>query len=573
MIEASSPLAAMQPPAFIGHCGFRGDAPTSFGSFAGPRPYATSNFNFRDLSMKRSMQKPQSDYFSLKPVRGSSPTASLAADLSQNFHIDQRRTSPQVPTPRRALFPNSMFATQDGQRHLTTPPIPSSSPGVHDSMDIDLSPLPHKAPFSTVVEVQLHSPTPESTPSESPLLPVPSPPASDSPTDTMHLNVPQERRKPGPLRPSLCRAKGFSTGDVPQRPSLESQLPPFKFGNHPNKPTTSSSLSLSEIFADSPPPEKHHPRFGAAAFALPRSRQGLCASGHSSRNGSPIGGHTRKGSNPLVRPRKQFRRSLSMFEHPEDVMKQEKGRLSPPPPLLPSIMDVEAPHVPQLPHFTPSEIGALPRITKETMVEVLDGRYNHMYEKRVIIDCRFEYEYSGGHIDGAINFNDKEQLSSQLFDVEPTSKALLIFHCEYSAHRAPLMAKFIRNKDRATNADRYPALTYPEVYILDGGYSTFFKDYRSRCYPQNYVEMHAKEHVLDCERGLGKVKQRSKLIRAQTFAFGQHSPSIDSSPTAMGRSRLDGDMDLDMGVEYTPVAGPRPGVDVLRGRNHRMLSY
>ncbi|EXJ93089.1 M-phase inducer tyrosine phosphatase [Capronia epimyces CBS 606.96] len=570
MIEASSPLAAMQPPTFVGHCGFRADAPTSYASFAAAKSFGTNSFNFRDLSMKRSIQKSQSDYFSLQPVRGSSPTASLAADLSQNFHIDQ---SPQLPTPRRALFPSSMFAAHDGQRNLTTPPIPSSSPGTLDSMDVDLSPLPHKTPFCTAVEIQLQSPTPEPTPSDPSLLSMPSPPSTDSPMDALLLNLSQERRKPGPLRPSLCRAKGFSTGNVPQRPAPESQLPSFKFGHYPNKPATSSSLSLSEIFADSPPPEKQPPRLGAAAFAPPRSRQGLCGVGHSSRNGSPIGGHMRKSSNPLVRPRKQFRRSLSMFEHPEDVMKQEKERLSPPPPLLPSIMDIEAPHTPQLPHFTPSEVGALPRITKETMVDVLDGRFNHLYEKRVIIDCRFEYEYNGGHIDGAINFNDKEQLSSQLFDVEPTSKALLIFHCEYSAHRAPLMAKYIRNKDRAVNADRYPALTYPEVYILDGGYSTFFKDYRARCYPQNYVEMDAKEHVLDCERGLGKVKQRSKLVRAQTFAFGQHSPSIDSSPTAMGRAHPDSDMDLDMGLEYTPVAGPRPGLDALRGRNHRMLSY
>ena len=281
----------------------------------------------------------------------------------------------------------------------------------------------------------------------------------------------------------------------------------------------------------------------------------------------------RKSSNPLVRPRKQFRRSLSMFEHPQDVMKQEKERLSPPP-LLPSIMDVEVPQLPQLPHFTSEgEAGSLPRITKETMISILDGNFNNLYEKRVIIDCRFEYEYNGGHIDGAVNFNDKDKLSSQLFDVEPTSKALLIFHCEYSAHRAPLMAKYIRNKDRAVNADRYPALTYPEVYILDGGYSHFFKDYRIRCFPPNYVEMEAKEHAFDCERGLGKVKQRSKLIRAQTFAFGQHSPSIDSSPTAMSRSRLDSDMDLDVGLEYTPVSGLRSGVDALRGRNQRMLSY
>jgi hypothetical protein len=37
------------------------------------------------------MKKPTSnpDYF-MQPVRGSSPAASLAADLSQNFHIDMR---------------------------------------------------------------------------------------------------------------------------------------------------------------------------------------------------------------------------------------------------------------------------------------------------------------------------------------------------------------------------------------------------------------------------------------------------------------------------------------------------
>ncbi|KAK4948677.1 m-phase inducer phosphatase [Elasticomyces elasticus] len=560
MIEASSPLAAMQHPAFMGHCGFRPDGPTSYASFA-----VGNNFNFKDLSMK----KPRTDYFSLKPVRGSSPTASLAADLSQNFHIDQ---SPQLPTPRRALFPNNMFASQqNGHVTLTTPPIPSSSPGTQESMDIDVSPLPHKAPFCAV-EIQLQSPTPESTPLESPALSVPSPQPTIPQFETMQLNVPSERRRSGPLRPSLVRTKGYSTGTLPQRPAPESQAPQFKFMDYCcNKPANSSSLALSEIFAESPVQEKPAPVLAASpAFVAPRPRFGLCTG--NSRNGSPMAGHARKGSNPGPRPRKQFRRSLSMFEHPEDVMKREKERMSPPPPLLPSIMDVEAPHVPQLPHFTQSEVGALPRITKETMIEVLDGKYNSCYEKLVVIDCRFEYEFNGGHIDGAVNFNDKEQLSSQLFDIEPTAKALLIFHCEYSAHRAPLMAKFIRNRDRTVNAERYPALTYPEVYILDGGYSTFFKDYRSRCFPQNYVEMDAKEHVLDCERGLGKVKQRSKLVRAQTFAFGQHSP-VDSSPTAMGRSLLDGDMDIDMGLEYTPVAGPRPGLNTLRGANIRNLSY
>lgn len=87
-MEASSPLAAMQPSsAFLGgHCGFRADASTAYPNYATIKGFGPNCFNFKDLSMKKS----RSDYFTMQPVRGSSPTASLAADLSQNFHIDQR---------------------------------------------------------------------------------------------------------------------------------------------------------------------------------------------------------------------------------------------------------------------------------------------------------------------------------------------------------------------------------------------------------------------------------------------------------------------------------------------------
>lgn len=86
IMEFSSPLAAMQPPPRPWGCGR--DIPNSRPRHAPSKSYGGGNFNFRDLSMKKS----NPDYFTLKtaPVRGSSPTASLAADLSQNFHIDQR---------------------------------------------------------------------------------------------------------------------------------------------------------------------------------------------------------------------------------------------------------------------------------------------------------------------------------------------------------------------------------------------------------------------------------------------------------------------------------------------------
>lgn len=42
---------------------------------------------------------------------------------------------------------------------LTTPPLPSSSPAPGDMME--MSPLPHKAPFSVTTEMDLESPTGE----------------------------------------------------------------------------------------------------------------------------------------------------------------------------------------------------------------------------------------------------------------------------------------------------------------------------------------------------------------------------------------------------------------------------
>lgn len=80
--------------------------------------------------------------------------------------------------------------------------------------------------------------------------------------------------------------------------------------------------------------------------------------------------------------------------------------------------------------------------------------------------------------------------------------------------------------------------------------------------------MAAKEHSRACERGMGKVKQRSKLIRAQTFAFGQHSAQVEDSPTAPNRSRSDLDMldmDVDMGLGQT--------LDLGRRHAQRMSSF
>lgn len=255
-----------------------------------------------------------------------------------------------------------------------------------------------------------------------------------------------------------------------------------------------------------------------------------------------------------------------MFESAGDIHNASSDDASFAQTNLTSVMDIdEAPHQLYLPHFfNEGQPDSIPRIDKDTFIDVLDGKHNDQYDQRMIVDCRFEYEYQGGHVDGAVNYNDKELLVSQLFQSALPGKTLLIFHCEYSAHRAPIMARYVRQQDRSINVEQYPRLSYPEVYILDGGYSGFFNVHRDRCFPQNYVEMDAKEHAFTCEREMGRLRQnRSKLNRAHTYAFGSSfGQESEDSPTGTNRS---------LTTESITACSGSPGTERTPAR--RMVSY
>jgi M-phase inducer tyrosine phosphatase len=82
-MEASSPLAALHRPISASAWGNR--------DLFRPRPhshYSGSSGGLTSLSLREQLHKNTADYFSVKEVRGSSPAASLAADLSQNFRLD-----------------------------------------------------------------------------------------------------------------------------------------------------------------------------------------------------------------------------------------------------------------------------------------------------------------------------------------------------------------------------------------------------------------------------------------------------------------------------------------------------
>ena len=134
----------------------------------------------------------------------------------------------------------------------------------------------------------------------------------------------------------------------------------------------------------------------------------------------------------------------------------------------------------------------LKAISPETMHQLLKKELPEV-ENFTIVDCRYPYEYEGGHIEGAINIWNKDSLLQKFkCNRELKTRNVIIFHCEFSSERGPKLARFLRKMDREANQDRYPFLDYPDIYILEGGYKAFYENNSDFCEPESYQPMDAK---------------------------------------------------------------------------------
>lgn len=110
-----------------------------------------------------------------------------------------------------------------------------------------------------------------------------------------------------------------------------------------------------------------------------------------------------------------------------------------------------------LPCFLEKDIDRIHRITPETvrvtfmtisnpsfllqLSLVLQGQFNEKIDEFHLIDCRYPFEYQGGHIVSAQNINTIAEIQSKFFTVPPPAgkRIVIVFHCEYSVQRAPQM--------------------------------------------------------------------------------------------------------------------------------------
>ena len=94
---------------------------------------------------------------------------------------------------------------------------------------------------------------------------------------------------------------------------------------------------------------------------------------------------------------------------------------------------------------------------------------------------RYKFEYEGGHINGAENWQHGEDeefleailpLSTPPLQQKPDAtvsnnakRDIVIFHCEFSSQRAPDFYTKLRERDRSINLEVYPGLYVRNLYL------------------------------------------------------------------------------------------------------------
>ncbi|KAF0310529.1 M-phase inducer phosphatase [Amphibalanus amphitrite] len=261
--------------------------------------------------------------------------------------------------------------------------------------------------------------------------------------------------------------------------------------HEPCSPTRKRLCSLAEA-SPSPSPSPSPPR----AFELQRSE---------SHRLTPVSERVR----PLQR----------CFSESEATIKRAVQRSCQDPDL---IGDSTRPYV--LPLVHTSRNNDLKAISGETLARLMDGHFDHVVESFEIVDCSLMAATSAAPSTCTPRDGIHERLLANRRALPPPSEAdqvadkkrhIVVFHCEFSSERGPSMYRFLREQDRKLNKATYPALLYPEIYLLEGGYKKFFERHLEQCEPRTYKPMNKEGHESDLKHFRAKSKSWAGDCRAR----------------------------------------------------------
>ncbi|CAI2350413.1 unnamed protein product [Caenorhabditis sp. 36 PRJEB53466] len=137
-------------------------------------------------------------------------------------------------------------------------------------------------------------------------------------------------------------------------------------------------------------------------------------------------------------------------------------------------------------------------------------------DRYALYDCRYPYEYAGGHLRGAVNLYKKSDIRMEFFDAQKP-KRIPIFYCEFSQKRGPSMANAVRSIDRVRNEHNYPHLEHPEMYLLDRGYKNLWDQPECReicAEPIGYLPMAHEDHTEEYRTARLERHRSSEMVKS-----------------------------------------------------------
>lgn len=102
------------------------------------------------------------------------------------------------------------------------------------------------------------------------------------------------------------------------------------------------------------------------------------------------------------------------------------------------------------------------------------------FDQILILDARFNYEFKGGHIIGARNVINRNQIQN-IYNICSGQNTCVICYGERSQARGPTLYQMIRQYDRENHCADYPNLTIPNLYVLESGYESFYNNCPALC--------------------------------------------------------------------------------------------
>jgi hypothetical protein len=175
----------------------------------------------------------------------------------------------------------------------------------------------------------------------------------------------------------------------------------------------------------------------------------------------------------------------------------------------------------------PAHATPFPVLDSMQMRDLIANHAVYGFRTLLIVDARFEYEHDGGHIKRSQNIRSIAQMKT-VYDEFRDCDACVVFHCEFSQNRGPTLMQRFREHDRRKNIDRFPALDYPVVYLLQGGYCRFFADCPDLC-DGGYVPMREPRCVKS-----GELKRSYSMYASGGLMGTAHQPRLRRSHSNCG---------------------------------------